>query len=199
MFRARCEYGYRDQPAATLVAIGALDHEFQPATLTTLKGANGTGKSTLLKTLAGYLEPLDGEVTVNGLPVSSKQAAGLVHLVEEPVFIPDLTVGEHVDLVLKRADENAHEVLDLWKINELRDFAPRMLSSGQLQRVYLALSFLNPGQVMAFDEPERHLDQDWTQFLATELRHLAEQGHIVVVASHDDVIHQHAHEVLNLG
>lgn len=198
MFQARCEYGYRDQSAATLVAIGAVDHEFPPATLTTLKGSNGTGKSTLLTTLAGYIEPLDGEVTINGIPVSSKQAAGLVHLVEEPVFIPDLTVGEHVDLVLKHAGENAQEILDLWKIDELREFAPRMLSSGQLQRVYLALSFLNPGEVMLFDEPERHLDKDWTQFLTTELRNLAEQGHVVVVASHDDVIHKHAHEVLTL-
>lgn len=74
-----------------------------------------------------------------------------------------------------------------------------MLSSGQLQRVFLALSFINPGEVMLLYEPERHLDQEWTRFPADELSLLAHSGRVVIVASHDDVIHSRADEVLGIG
>lgn len=197
MFVAHCEYGYPSGSGD--VVLGSIDREFEAPSFVSLKGVNGSGKSTLLETMGGRLAPLSGQVTIDGADVASKAAAGRVHSVSAPVFIPDLTVGEHIDLVMKNAEAHVAETLEVWRVNELRKFAPRMLSSGQLQRLFLALSFINPSEVMLLDEPERHLDQEWTRFLADELSLLAHSGRVVIVASHDDVIHSRADEVLGIG
>ena len=81
--------------------LGHLDKDFVPGHIYGLAGPNGSGKSTLLATLGGELAPLDGSVKCDGLPVGTKEQPGAVVTVAEPVFLPDLTVGEHLDLIGK--------------------------------------------------------------------------------------------------
>ena len=98
---------------------------------------------------------------------------GSVIAVAAPVFLPDLTVGEHFTLLSRRSGVDFAEVHELWAIDDaIRNSAVSDLSSGQRQRVYLAAQLYQPAKALLIDEPERHLDHTWTAFLAEELRHL---------------------------
>lgn len=158
--------------------------EFTPGAVYGIEGRNGSGKTTLLRTLAGELDPLSGSVDFGkDYPV----------YVGWPSFYVDMTVGEHVDLVARHADVDAGKAVEHWVIGELLGSLPQHLSSGQKQRVFLALQLMGvaaaqDSRAVLLDEPERHLDQEWTQFVAAQLRVLADAGHCVVVASHSPTI-----------
>lgn len=177
MLRATCEYGFT-------TALGRVDMEFTPGAVYGIEGRNGSGKTTLLRTLAGELDPLSGSVDFG------KHYPAYVGW---PSFYVDMTVGEHVDLVARHADVDAGKAVEHWVIGELLGSLPQHLSSGQKQRVFLALQLMGvaaaqDSRAVLLDEPERHLDQEWTQFVAAQLRVLADAGHCVVVASHSPII-----------
>lgn len=178
MLRVDCTYGH-DLP------LGHLTREFGPG-LHGLAGPNGAGKSSLLSTIAGEIDPLSGTV--------SPDSPGAVTRIAEPAFYPDLTVGEHLTLMGTTA-----EVIDRWALTELLDAPPSWLSSGQRQRVFLASQLPAAADVIVIDEPERHLDADWVDVLCAELVTLADDGAVVVVATHSPAVLAHCHDVIELG
>ena len=119
--------------------------------------------------------------------------------VAEPVFLPDLTVGEHLDLIGKATGVDVAKLCELWALEPLLAHPASRLSSGQRQRVFLAAQLYQPARAVLIDEPERHLDATWTEFLARELRYLADaENRCIVVASHSDTITQACNEVVQL-
>ena len=181
-------------------ALGQLSRTFDAGRVYGLKGPNGAGKSTLLQTLSGEIAPLEGTVTIDGTGPGSAEAAGSVIAVADPVFLPDLTVGEHFTLLSRRSGVDFAEVHELWAIDDaIRNSAVSDLSSGQRQRVYLAAQLYQPAKALLIDEPERHLDHTWTAFLAEELRHLAAEGRCVVLASHSPAIFDACDEVVEIS
>ena len=181
-------------------ALGQLSRTFDAGRVYGLKGPNGAGKSTLLQTLSGEIAPLEGTVSIDGAAPGSAEAAGSVIAVADPVFLPDLTVGEHFTLLSRRSGVDFAEVHELWAIDDaIRNSAVSDLSSGQRQRVYLAAQLYQPAKALLIDEPERHLDHTWTAFLAEELRHLAAEGRCVVLASHSPAIFDACDEVVEIS
>lgn len=181
-------------------ALGQLSRTFDAGRVYGLKGPNGAGKSTLLQTLSGEIAPLKGTVSIDGAAPGSAEAAGSVIAVSDPVFLPDLTVGEHFTLLSRRSGVDFAEVHELWAIDDaIRNSAVSDLSSGQRQRVYLAAQLYQPAKALLIDEPERHLDHTWTAFLAEELRHLAAEGRCVVLASHSPAIFDACDEVVEIS
>lgn len=181
-------------------ALGHLSHAFDAGRVYGLKGPNGAGKSTLLQTLSGEIAPLNGTVFIDGAAPGSTEAAGSVIAVADPVFLPDLTVGEHFALLERRTGVDFAELYELWAIdNAIQNSAVSDLSSGQHQRVYLAAQLYQPAKALLIDEPERHLDHTWTAFLAEELRHLAAEGRCIVLASHSPAIFAACDEVVEIS
>lgn len=181
-------------------ALGCLNRTFDAGRVYGLKGPNGAGKSTLLQTLSGEIAPLEGTVTIDGAAPGSAEAAGSVIAVADPVFLPDLTVGEHFTLLSRRSGVDFAEVHELWAIDDaILNSVVSDLSSGQRQRVYLAAQLYQPAKALLIDEPERHLDHTWTAFLAEELRHLAAEGRCVVLASHSPAIFDACDEVVEIS
>ena len=180
-------------------ALGHLAREFAPGRMYGLKGANGSGKSTLLATLGGELAALEGTVRVDGKEVGTRASASAVLTVADPIFLPDLTVGEHIDLIARTTGVDFAEIIELWALEELLPHPATRLSAGQRQRVFLAIQLYQPAQVLLIDEPERHLDHTWTAFLAEELRHLAANGRCVVLASHSPAIFDACDEVVDIS
>ena len=180
--------------------MGQLSRTFDAGRVYGLKGPNGAGKTTLLQTLSGELSPLEGTVSIGGAAPGSAAAAGSVISVGDPVFLPDLTVGEHFSLLSRRTGVDFAEVHELWAINQaILNSAVSSLSSGQRQRVYLAAQLYQPAKALLIDEPERHLDHTWTAFLADELHHLAAEGRCVVLASHSPAIFDACDEVVEIS
>lgn len=207
---ADCTYGY-------VFPVGSLETTLADGNLYGLVGPNGAGKSTLLKTLAGELEPLSGSVelipsapglTGNSARVNavidsgSRASVGKIVHVAEPVFLPDLTVGEHLALLgraAKRPPSMWDVVVDRWRLDALLGISPKDLSSGQRQRVFLASQLeLSTAPVLLIDEPERHLDSSWQDFVADILAELAKRGRLVVVATHSSVIAARCNQLIEL-
>lgn len=98
----------------------------------------------------------------------------------EPAFYPDLSVGGHLKLPQRRSATDHDDVVEAWHLTEMLPVSPSPLSSGQRQRLFLATQLTLPAELTVIDEPERHLDQDWVEFLCAELRSIARAGTVVI-------------------
>ncbi|MDU0479703.1 ATP-binding cassette domain-containing protein [Staphylococcus chromogenes] len=175
---ARCSYGHH-------LPLGDIDQQFFPGHMYALSGPNGSGKSTLLLTLAGELEPVEGEVTC-------AEGAKVIRI-GDPVFYPDLNVREHFELLKLDTSKLEEE----WVLEDLLDHPPIWLSSGQRQRVFLASQLGLEADVLLIDEPERHLDSDWIDFLIEQLRGKTSRA-AVIVATHNQAVLDACDQVIQL-
>lgn len=158
-----------------------------------LMGPNGSGKTSLLRIMAGRDVASTGSVTIDGRPFTEddewvRRQMGVV--AEDVAFYPDLTVLEHLWLVAcahgagGRATELAWDVLDELRLAEHAESLPQELSSGQQQALLLATVLVRPRRLLLLDEPERRLDAAARRRLANRLVAERDAGVTVVVATH---------------
>jgi ABC-type multidrug transport system ATPase subunit len=155
-----------------------------------LVGANGCGKSTTLRLLAG-LSPADaGRMLVNGHDVVSEPAAAqaaMSFLPQSPRFHPRLTVAQILAFYARLRGlppERVDTVLGRWGLGEYRQVITGRLSGGTRQRLGLAVLDLPDAGVLMLDEPGLSLDPDWRRVLQHYLRAQAAGGRTVLVATH---------------
>lgn len=161
-----------------------------------LVGGNGTGKTTLLRVLAGLLDPDEGEVTWQGRPLDESDPwvrRELAILLDDAGAFPDLSVGEHLELLARAFGVTdpataASGVLDEIGLSLQRDQLPSTLSSGQRHRLGLGSVLVRPAALMVLDEPEQRLDAEGRLWLADRLRAAADEGAAIVLASHDQAV-----------
>jgi ABC-2 type transport system ATP-binding protein len=156
-------------------------------------GENGIGKSTLLRCVAGLQRPDDGETRVfGGRPGSTPDFwRAVVTTVEPPTWYPGLTAREHAELVCRAHGQDPEaagidDALARFGLTTHRDAIPASLSSGQKQRLTLALALLRPSSLLILDEPEQRLDRDGRALVAELLTDYLKTGGSILMASHDD-------------
>src|SRR5215213_5418764 len=156
-------------------------------------GENGIGKSTLLRCVAGLQRPDEGGIRVlGGTPGSTPEFwRSVVTTVEPPSWYPGLTAREHAELVtrahgLEAGDAAVERAFELLGLAGHEDAMPTSLSSGQKQRLTLAMAFVRPSRVLILDEPEQRLDPEVRQVVAGLLADYAAGGGTVLMASHDE-------------
>lgn len=138
-------------------------------------GVNGTGKSTLLKIIAGIEEPDEGNV-IKGRNVT------VTYLAQSPDHAKDETVLSYVLRGKANASEaKAKEILNKLGIGVF-DASMDMLSGGQKKRVALAKALVEPTEVLILDEPTNHLDNDMVVWLEQYIK--AFKGELLMV-THD--------------
>lgn len=143
-------------------------------------GINGTGKSTLLKLLAGLEEPDAGTI------VKGKELR-LAYLPQTPVFLEEKTVLENVTEGLEHPEEYrdiAGEAAAMLRKLGIPDMGgnPSVLSGGQRKRAALVRTLLMPADVLILDEPTNHLDSAMTEWLE---EYLKKNGRALVMVTHD--------------
>lgn len=161
-----------------------------------LSGANGVGKSTLLKVLAGLESAQIQSIAFEGvaLPpheICHRLAPRVIYLHQHP-YLFDTSVAANIALGLKLkgvpSRERAALVLDAmaWAgVAALAEIPPRKLSGGEKQRVALARArVLNP-KLLLLDEPTANLDEQARQQVTALMQRLCDDNHCVVVATHD--------------
>ncbi|GAA3123919.1 ABC transporter ATP-binding protein [Streptosporangium carneum] len=161
-----------------------------PEEIVAVAGENGAGKSTLLRCLAGLQTPSGGQIRVLGGPPAD--TAGfwreVVSAGDEPAWYPGLSVREHVELVLSvhgGGRLSVESALSAFQLERRAELHPLTLSTGQRQRVSLAMALARPSRLLLLDEPERGLDADFRERLAGILREYAAQSGTIVMATHD--------------
>lgn len=168
---------------------------------TALIGRNGTGKSTLLRTMAGLAKPIGGEVAVNGKLLAeypSRELASMISFVStDEVRIPNLRVADLVGLgrapytnwigTLTPEDKQAvAHSLELVGMEDFADKALDCLSDGERQRVMIARALAQDTPVILLDEPTAFLDLPNRYMVGGLLRELAhKQNKSIVFSSHD--------------
>lgn len=163
-----------------------------------VRGRNGTGKSTLLRVLAGARKPSHGSARIGGAIVDSRDRRfrrRVSAMIGSPPMAPDLTVLEHVGLVAATWNAGGEEpsvsergVLDELGLDTLTDRYPHELSSGQLQLFGLALVLARPFDVLLLDEPEQRLDPEHVALVGRVLRARRDAGATVVLATHSALL-----------
>ena len=168
---------------------------FEKGKFTTLLGASGCGKTTILRLIAG-LEDLDqGQILCDGKDISRlpPQQRGVGIVFQSYALFPHLTVGENVAFGLKMQEPHssdiAKKVSQTLKMVELEGFEHRrieQLSGGQQQRVALARALVIAPQILLFDEPLSNLDTNLRRTMREMIRHLQQKlGITVLYVTHD--------------
>ena len=177
-----------------VVHLGGISASFAPGTLTTILGRTGAGKTSLLRTVAGLLQPQAGEVSLNGqswsrLPPWKRPVAMVT---QQFINYPHLSVLDNVAFPLVRkgqrwsaARDPAREMLGRVGLGTMVDRRPSQLSGGQQQRVAIARALVKKAPVLLLDEPFVNLDYKLREGLREELVEMlrTEIGTVVLYAS----------------
>ncbi|MBN3758224.1 ABC transporter ATP-binding protein [Paraburkholderia sp. Tr-20389] len=178
-----------------VVAIDNVTLDVRKGEFMTFLGPSGSGKSTTLYIVAGFQEPSEGRVLLDGKPLLSvapnKRNIGMVF--QRYTLFPHLTVGENVAFPLRvrrRPDAEVkakvEKMLKLVHLSECRDRMPAQLSGGQQQRVAIARALAYDPPVLLMDEPLSALDKKLREEIQLELRRIhQETGVTILYVTHD--------------
>lgn len=198
--QATFAYSPTDQSAPTFT-LGPVSFEAHPHELVAILGPNASGKSTLLRLLAGLTKPLAGRIEVDGEEASAldlRTRAKLIALVQqESELLFPLRVWEYVlqgryphGRRLRFESDNdclmVGNSLGQVGAEALRDRWMHQLSGGEKQRVILARALAQQPSLLLLDEPTQHLDIGGKVELLQRLRRLADETrHTVLVVTHE--------------
>ena len=167
--------------------------------ITTLLGKNGCGKSTVMKTAAGFLPTRQGKILIDGTDISAltnRQLARLTAYLPQSKNTPDITAGRFVlhgrfpylsypRRYTSKDHQIAKSVMEELEIAHLWDVPLGELSGGMRQKVYLAMVLAKESKVILMDEPTTYLDIGQQLRFAELANDLAARGKTVVLVLHD--------------
>jgi ABC-type ATPase involved in cell division len=191
--------GYGDDTVLERVSLEVERGEFL-----CVEGPSGAGKTTLLRLLYGSLPPLDGTAVVDGVDLTQLRPRSMSRfrrrlgcVFQSYELLPHLTARENVLLPLQLAQmkidvpgERASDALEAVGLADKAASLPLELSGGQQQRVAIARAIAHEPAILLADEPTGNLDAEATAEVMRAFELFHEQGGTVVMATHDESLHQ---------
>lgn len=191
---------YMANNADTVTALKKISLEIKEGEFVVLRGASGSGKSTVLSLIAALSKPTSGEVEVDGDKISKladnfaseyrRHNIGFVF--QKYNLISTLSVKENIILPLvpmnlsqKEIEERLLRVLKMFHIEHKANQLVKNLSGGEQQRVAIARANINNPKIILADEPTANLDKKLSLHLIEMLKELKSEGKTIVVATHD--------------
>jgi spermidine/putrescine ABC transporter ATP-binding subunit len=184
----------------------------------TLLGPSGCGKTTLMKIIAGLIEPTEGEVLIRGENVTGRPpyARDMSLMFQNYALFPHKTIFDNIAFGLKYRGVDAttrvrkvKEALELVKLSGVEGRYPKQLSGGQQQRIALARSLVVNPAVLLLDEPLSNLDEKLRDDMRVELKQIQERLNITFIfvthhqgealAMSDRIAVMNAGKVLQIG
>ena len=197
------EFQYLDRDGQPLFWIGPCDLELRRGERLFIVGGNGSGKSTLLKLLTGLYRPQQGEILLDGQPISDAERSryrGLFSAVFTDFHLFERLYGaSDVDPGLVNKGLEALELADKTRYTA-EGFTELALSTGQRKRLAFLAAVLRDRPICVFDELAADQDPRFRRrFYEEILPELSRQGRTLVVVSHDDRYFDTADRVLRVG
>jgi iron complex transport system ATP-binding protein len=191
--------GYKTKKGNTILH-STINLAFPKGSLSAVIGANGVGKSTLIRTLTKAQQTIGGDIFLNGINANQidhidwATKVSVVHT-KAPISM-NLTVFELVRLGrhpytnwIGALKDNDHKIVEQAMIaTDVMQYKERKcheLSDGQLQRVLIARAIAQDTPVIILDEPTTHLDLHHKSYILTLMRELANQGKTIIFSTHD--------------
>lgn len=192
--------GYKTKKKETIVASN-INLDLQSGQLIGLVGANGVGKSTLLRSLTNVQPALNGEISINSKPINHYAAIDLAKVLSlvltEQIASKNLSVFELIALGrqpytnwvgnLTKADISiVNTAISQTNIESLKDKRCFELSDGQLQKVMIARALAQDTDIIILDEPTTHLDMYHKAYILKLLQKITkETGKTILFSSHE--------------
>lgn len=163
-------------------------------------GPSGAGKTTVLQCIAGLQTPTRGEIVLKNKAVFSSQERINVpvrkrrigYVFQDYALFPHMTIEKNILYGKPKKENSSHkalglaEILEVLKIEHLRQRYPSQISGGEKQRVALARALMTEPELLLLDEPLSALDQDTRALLQQELLKVQSQWQIpFIVVTHD--------------
>ncbi len=181
-------------------AIKDINLNIKKGELIVLKGASGSGKSTILSLLAGLSKPTTGEVIIEDTRISKlpdnfsslfrREKIGFIF--QKYNLIPTLSVKDNIlvplipqNLSSKEAEDILNLVMKKFKIEHKKNDIVKNLSGGEQQRVAIARSQVNNPNIIIADEPTANLDKALSLHFIDILQELKNEGKTIIAATHD--------------
>jgi len=167
--------------------------DVQEGELVALIGANGAGKTTVLRTISGLLSPGKGTITFNGTPIHNAEPdaivrLGVAHCPEERKIWPQMSVEEHLELGAFVRSNGSDVRADIARVFEtfpvLRERRKQLagtLSGGQQQMVAIGRALMSRPKLILFDEPSLGLAPIMVETIGKMIARIREQGTTVLL------------------
>ena len=188
-------------PTGEVHALHDVSCRFPRGVVTAIVGPSGSGKSSLLRLIAGMDRPNSGSLVVEGRDVGrgSAQArrrlrrdlVGYIYQRPSDNFLAHLTVGEHLRLAARGRGSSAldpNRLLELLDIGDRMDHLPSELSGGEQQRAAFAQAITTGAGIIVADEPTAELDDASSEGVLDRVRALAAEGVTFLLATHDPAV-----------
>ncbi len=179
----------------TVLAVDGVDLRVQPGEIVGLVGANGAGKTSLLRMLAGILPPTRGTIAIGGLELSPEAVEPrrrLAFVPDTPMLFDQLTVEEHLLFTcevygLTRAEQPARidALLGEFELLDKRHATAASLSRGMRQKLAICCAFVHEPAALLLDEPLTGLDPVGRRRMCEAIAARARAGSAVLVSSHE--------------
>lgn len=188
-----------------LEVLSDINLKFEDGKMYAIIGANGSGKSLILKALSGYNKLTSGKVLQDGNEIRKNnnyiENAGII--IENPVMVNEYTITENLEY-LKKMSENSKDIdLDKWykyfEIEEYKEKRFSELSLGTKQKVALIQAFMHNPQNILLDEPFNALDKKAVIKVKELLIEEKRKGKLIIIVTHiNDEILEECDEVIEL-
>ena len=200
------------RPTGEVRALQGVSFDFPRGRLTAVAGASGSGKSSLLRVLAGMDRATTGSVFVGGMRLDDakpralrslrRQVVGYVFQRPSDNFFPHLTLGEHLRLARGGARDEPRfdrdRLVDHLGLRHRIDHLPSQLSGGEQQRAAFAQVLLAGVEIVLADEPTAELDSQSSGAVLDAIDALIAEGVTFIVATHDIDVMRRAEVTLRL-
>lgn len=198
----------------TVYAVRDVSLSVAPGELLAIVGRSGSGKTTLLNLIAGLDRPDEGAVFLDGREITSASEAELTALRRGHIgfvfqsfgLLPLLSAAENIALALRIAGasgrdeaQRTRELLAMVGLSARAGHRPYELSGGEQQRVAVARALANRPRLLIADEPTGELDTVTGAQIFALLQQAASEGVTIVMATHDPLIVDYAHRVVEMA
>ena len=188
-------------PTGEVHALHDVSCRFPRGVVTAIVGPSGSGKSSLLRLIAGMDRPNSGSLVVEGRDVGRGSAkarrllrrdlVGYIYQRPSDNFLAHLTVGEHLRMARRGRGSGAvdpQRLLELLDIGDRMDHLPSELSGGEQQRAAFAQAITTGAGIIVADEPTAELDDASSEGVLDRVRALAAEGVTFLLATHDPAV-----------